>query len=866
MQSDTRATLNSRHFPMHRFYLWILCAVALIPCGNCSTHRKLLDNGGAVHTWSHIYAGMTHTCGIDSDGSVFCWGSSYNGQLGDNYNDMSNKYSPWPFYKYSPFYYESFSSLGVGYGITCGIKNETGGDPGDPGDPLCSRPYGGNVQWRSLSFTKISFDRGVDIHSCGIATNGSAFCEGHGNYGQLGNGRGDEYIQSPTLVVGNMQWTSLSVGREYSCGIIANGSAFCWGLGNFGQTGTGRYRYWFPSPKQVFGGMQWTLMTTGYEHTCGIVTNGSAFCWGYNGGGRLGIGKETTQSSHHPVQVAGNMQWALLSAGAYHTCGIVTNGSAFCWGDNGFGQVGIPNITSQTPSDNSYSSPTPVTGDLQWTLLSAGAFYTCGISTNGSAWCWGDNRDGQLGNTKAGGSDWKPTLIDEPSIPSDGTSSGIPLGAIVGGVAGGIVCVLAVGAFIVVRRRRRTTMVTTTETIDIIETIETPKTPTIPSPPPPPPTRPDVASIIVSDIAYSRHISVQSIHHSPKHTSLSSSVSLDLPDHVRTWEFGWNDVRIDHVLGVGSFGKVFLATLNEAPIAIKVLIDAQTHTSGPSIMDSKLVEEAGLLAAMRHPNIVNFLGFCTVPPSIATEYCARGSVFDILQEADATPTGPLAQQLNWPRRVKMVIDAAAGMLYLHTRTPVIIHRDIKSPNLLVTTDWTVKIADFNLSRLLDDTKQAASTIGGGPGNPRWLAPEILQGIKASPASDVYSFGVVMWEMLVWQLPWGDTNSFSVSARWYLTFEYLFLNIYVSVQIPAKVIAGERPSIPSSIDNIPGPRPKNPQSKSVLCRVLMNLDLMVACLIYAGFDGYIAVMKACWDGDIANRPTFYEIIRDLKTCV
>jgi serine/threonine protein kinase len=240
-------------------------------------------------------------------------------------------------------------------------------------------------------------------------------------------------------------------------------------------------------------------------------------------------------------------------------------------------------------------------------------------------------------------------------------------------------------------------------------------------------------------------------------------VSLDLPDHVRTWEFGWNDVRIDHVLGVGSFGKVFLATLNEAPIAIKVLIDAQTHTSGPSIMDSKLVEEAGLLAALRHPNIVNFLGFCTVPPSIATEYCARGSVFDILQEADAAPRGPLAQQLSWPRRVKMVIDAAAGMLYLHTRTPVIIHRDIKSPNLLVTTDWTVKIADFNLSRLLDDTKQAASTIGGGPGNPRWLAPEILQGIKASPASDVYSFGVVMWEMLMWQLPWGDTNSFSVSV-------------------------------------------------------------------------------------------------------
>ena len=89
-------------------------------------------------------------------------------------------------------------------------------------------------------------------------------------------------------------------------------------------------------------------------------------------------------------------------------------------------------------------------------------------------------------------------------------------------------------------------------------------------------------------------------------------------------------------------------------------------------------------------------------------------------------------------------DAATGLLHLHRRS--IVHRDVKSPNLLVEDSWRVKLADFNLSRILAAEQPAnAPPTAGGPTNPLWLAPEILRGGKATPASDTFAFGLTCWE-------------------------------------------------------------------------------------------------------------------------
>ena len=162
---------------------------------------------------------------------------------------------------------------------------------------------------------------------------------------------------------------------------------------------------------------------------------------------------------------------------------------------------------------------------------------------------------------------------------------------------------------------------------------------------------------------------------------------------------------------------------------------------------------------LRHPNVIPLLGFCVQPPCITMEYCKRGSLYDILKSPGEQ------EELSWQRRLHMLRDAAIGMHYLHTRSPPIIHRDLKSPNLLVTTDWGIKVADMGMSKFVEDAKWPGNTSAttGGPGNPIWLAPEVLGEEKATTSSDVFSFGVVMWEVLTWQPPWKGVTTYGVSA-------------------------------------------------------------------------------------------------------
>ena len=109
-------------------------------------------------------------------------------------------------------------------------------------------------------------------------------------------------------------------------------------------------------------------------------------------------------------------------------------------------------------------------------------------------------------------------------------------------------------------------------------------------------------------------------------------------------------------------------------------------------------------------------------------------------------------------RLNMCLDAAKGMMYLHSSEPPIIHRDLKSPNLLVDKHWRVKVCDFNLSRVMEETVVLSSMAAS---NPRWLAPEILSGRGYTYSSDVYSFGIIMWEFLTWRVPWHECGPWQV---------------------------------------------------------------------------------------------------------
>jgi serine/threonine protein kinase len=295
-----------------------------------------------------------------------------------------------------------------------------------------------------------------------------------------------------------------------------------------------------------------------------------------------------------------------------------------------------------------------------------------------------------------------------------------------------------------------------------------------------------------------------------------------------------DDVSVHRLIGGGSFGRVYEGTWRHVPVAIKMLVDshgvdvARASASAsasavapgaapPDTLAPALQREAALMAALRHPNVVQIFGVCTHPPALVQEYCQRGSVTDVYRRASADATAAAA--LSWNRRLNMLADAAKGLTYLHTREPPMLHRDLKSPNLLVDEHWRVKVADLGLSKLVADHSKLSMTSAGGASNPRWLASDIFADAPATAASDVYAFGVVMHELLTWRLPWEAEG----------------INEY---GIVSAVAGGRTMRVPPAAE-LPGPPP--PQG---------------------ALAPYEALMRRCWAREPSVRPTMGEVANDL----
>ncbi|KAK6912811.1 Serine-threonine/tyrosine-protein kinase, catalytic domain [Dillenia turbinata] len=131
-------------------------------------------------------------------------------------------------------------------------------------------------------------------------------------------------------------------------------------------------------------------------------------------------------------------------------------------------------------------------------------------------------------------------------------------------------------------------------------------------------------------------------------------------------------------------------------------------------------------------------------------HCCRGSLYRLLHRPNA--------QLDEKRRMRMALDVAKGMNYLHSSHPVIVHRDLKSPNLLVDKNWVVKVSDFGLSRMKHHTFLSSKSTAG---TPEWMAPEVLRNEPANEKCDVYSFGVILWELTTLRMPWKGMNPMQV---------------------------------------------------------------------------------------------------------
>ncbi len=336
-----------------------------------------------------IDAGYKHTCALMIGGGVLCWGWSDFGQLGNGSTAAS----------YVPVAVTGLSTavvaIAAGGGHTCAITTgggalcwgyNEGGQLGNGATANSSVP----VAVTGLASGVATIAAG-GIHTCAMMTSGGALCWGDNELGGLGNGA-TANSSVPVAVTGLASGvTAIDAGSNHACALTADGGARCWGYNHYGQLGIGTAGY-SPAPVAVKGlASGVSAISAGGVHACALTTGGGVLCWGYGGNGELGNG--TAGSSFVPVPVTGLASGvAAIAAGFWHNCARTTVGGAWCWGYNGFGELGNGTTVNS-------SVPVAVTGLASGvTALAVGDDHTCALTTGGGVSCWGRNESGQLGD------------------------------------------------------------------------------------------------------------------------------------------------------------------------------------------------------------------------------------------------------------------------------------------------------------------------------------------------------------------------------------------------------------------------------------------------------------------------------------
>ena len=336
-----------------------------------------------------IVSGDQSTCAISLDGNVYCWGDNTQGQVSPG--DSTGRFTapqrvPLP---------AKAVSLAGGYSHTCAISNES------PPQAYCwgSNSYGqvGGSATRASGPFRVPVPDGLASvtaggeHSCGLSPAGVAYCWGFDFYGQLGTGvltctgfdpgAGSSDCLGPQRVAGNLTFVSIAAGLLHTCGLTSTGQLYCWGLNDAGQLGAptdspcqnrsldyhdGYAPYPVPcalAPQLVPGALPYTSLAAGDEETCALTSPGAVTCYG------------------SPTGLASNAM-AFTSLAPDGTCGVRSDGSAYCWAAQTFDSRGA-----------SFDQPVPIGSGFAFSAITAGRWgHRCGIRQGSSTvLCWGAN-------------------------------------------------------------------------------------------------------------------------------------------------------------------------------------------------------------------------------------------------------------------------------------------------------------------------------------------------------------------------------------------------------------------------------------------------------------------------------------------
>ena len=334
-----------------------------------TTQRTVPTTVSGGLAFSSLGGGQAHSCGITTSGAAYCWGTNNGyGALGDG-NETGSQSVPTAVVGGLTF----TADIGGGQSHTCALG--TSGTVYCWGDNRAGQVGNGGVGSAVLSPTAVSGGytffkvASADLHNCAITTAGSAYCWGRGAEGQLGDGTTTQK-NVPTAVSGGHVFTDIAAGDRHTCAIKDTGAAYCWGNNDYGQVGNGTWTSPKTSPVAVSGGHLFIQIAVGSGHSCGLKADGSAYCWGINSLGMLGNG--STTDSNVPVLVSGGHAFGKIVADGYRTCGLGTDNAGYCWGYNASGELGDGTTTQR-------NVPTPVSGGHTFSILGAGGATTCGI-------------------------------------------------------------------------------------------------------------------------------------------------------------------------------------------------------------------------------------------------------------------------------------------------------------------------------------------------------------------------------------------------------------------------------------------------------------------------------------------------------
>jgi alpha-tubulin suppressor-like RCC1 family protein len=274
-------------------------------------------------------------------------------------------------------------------------------------------------------------------HNCALVDDGAVRCWGRNSVGQLGHGVTSEksgpadvlLAGTPTPLTGAL---SVALGVAHSCALMPNGEAHCWGGNESGQLGDGTVETRLgPTPARLVSGAILSgakALSLGSSHSCALTNEGGVLCWGQNSYGQLGDGTDDSRTNAAPVRLAGGAPLAgakAIALGDYHSCALTNEGGVLCWGQNYYGQLG-------DGTDDSRETPVPVTfangqplGGVESIALGGGS--SCVVVAGGGAYCWGANYHDQLGDG-SGISQYNPVPVILPSGAPLAGATGLALG------------------------------------------------------------------------------------------------------------------------------------------------------------------------------------------------------------------------------------------------------------------------------------------------------------------------------------------------------------------------------------------------------------------------------------------------------